>query len=275
MNSSRIEELFQKFESAKNDYQGIEFWSARDLQSVLGYSQWRNFYKSIERAIESAKIAGNEPENHFVGISKMVELGSKSSRAINDYYLTRYACYLIAQNGDTRKEEISFAQTYFAVQTRKQEIIQKGIDDRKRIEAREELTESEKILSHLSYTRGVDEKGFGIIRSEGDQALFGGNSTRKMKEKLGIPKNRPLADFLQRVVISAKNFATELTNYNTETKDLYGTKEIKQEHIGNNTTVRNVMLSQGIVPEQLPPAEDLKKVKRRLTKEEKKALESD
>ena len=248
----------------------VEFWYARELMGCLGYTTWRRFKDAINRAIESCKSAEIEVSDHFANAVKMVEIGSKAVRDVDDILLTRYACYLIAQNGDPRKEEIAFAQSYFAVQTRKQELIEERIAYIQRTEARGKLRESEKRLSQNIYERGVDDAGFGRIRSKGDQALFGGRSTQEMKEKLGVSDKRPLADFLPTLTIAAKNLATEMTNYNVEEKDLKGEGAITTEHVQNNTTVREMLGIRGIKPEELPPSEDIKKLERKVKSQEKK-----
>ena len=235
----------------------VEFWYARELMGCLGYTTWRRFKDAINRAIESCKSAEIEVSDHFADAVKMVEIGSNAVRDVDDIMLTRYACYLIAQNGDPRKEEIAFAQSYFAVQTRKQELIEERIAYIQRTEARGKLRESEKRLSQNIYERGVDDAGFGRIRSKGDQALFGGISTQEMKEKLGVSDKRPLADFLPTLTIAAKNLATEMTNYNVEEKDLKGEGAITTEHVQNNTTVREMLGTRGIKAEELPPSEDI------------------
>ena len=248
----------------------IEFWYARDLMKLLGYEQWRNFENAISKAMESCKSAQIEVSDHFAEVSKMVMIGSGAERKLKDYMLTRYACYLIAQNGDPKKEEIAFAQSYFAVQTRKQELIEERISYIERTEARGRLRESEKRLSQNIYERGVDDAGFGRIRSRGDQALFGGKSTQEMKQLLGVKDSRPLADFLPTLTIAAKNLATEMTNYNVEEKDLQGENAISNEHVQNNSTVRNMLGTRGIKPEELPASEDIKKLERRVKSQEKK-----
>ena len=248
----------------------VEFWYARELMGCLGYTTWRRFKDAINRAMESCKGAEIEVSDHFADAVKMVEIGSKAVRDVDDILLTRYACYLIAQNGDPRKEEIAFAQSYFAVQTRKQELIEERIAYIQRTEARGKLRESEKRLSQNIYERGVDDAGFGRIRSKGDQALFGGRSTQEMKEKLGVSDKRPLADFLPTLTIAAKNLATEMTNYNVEEKDLKGERAITTEHVQNNTTVREMLATRGIKPEELPPSEDIKKLERKVKSQEKK-----
>lgn len=273
MKKEFIKELFQKFENACYDYEGVECWSARELQTILGYSQWRNFKNVIDKAEKSCEQAGEAAKNHFAEFSKMVEIGSGAQKPIEDIALTRYACYLIAQNGDaTTKSEIAFAQTYFAVQTRKQEIIEKRLLDVARVTAREKLSQSENKLSGIIFERGVDTKSFAIIRSKGDQALFGGRTTNDMKRILQIPANRPLADFLPTLTIKAKDFATELTSHNVVDKDLKGDAQITKEHIENNLAIRKILNDRGVKPEQLPPSEDVKKVERRLESEEKKIL---
>ena len=249
----------------------MEVWYARELQTVLGYARWENFAVAIGRAIESCKSQGINVDDHFREVTKMVSLGSGSQRPINDYMLTRSACYLIAQNGDPKKEEIAFAQSYFAVQTRQAELIEERLQLLSRLETRERLRASEKQLSKNIYERGVDDKGFARIRSKGDTALFGGLTTEQMKNRLGV-KSGPLADHLPTLTIAAKNLATEMTNYNVEQKDLRGETPITQEHVQNNKSVRGMLLERGIRPENLPPAENIKKVERRVAKEEKQML---
>jgi len=272
MKKELIAELFGQFESACYDYRGLECWSARELQVIFGYSKWNNFLKVIEKAKTSCEQAGETVTDHFADIGKMVVLGSGAQRELEDIALTRYACYLIAQNGDPAKPSIAFAQTYFAVQTRKQEMIEQRLLDVARVSVREKLSNSEKKLSALIYERGVDEKGFALIRSKGDHALFGGYSTNDMKRKLNVPASRPLADFLPTLTIKAKDFATELTSHNVTEKDLLGDQAIGKEHVENNVAVRKMLNKRGVMPEQLPVAEDVKKVQRKLAGDEKKML---
>ena len=275
MDSRRIEQIKRQFDNAIQvvKEERIEFWYARDLMKLLGYTEWRNFENAIKRAIISCETSNIQSNDHFVEVNKLITAGKGAKRSVNDYMLTRYACYLIAMNGDTTKEEIAFAQSYFAVQTRKQELIEERIAYIERTQARNRLKESEKRLSQNIYERGVDDDGFARIRSRGDQALFGGNSTKDMKAKLGVKDNRPLADFLPTLTIAAKNLATEMTNYNVESKNLYGEPDITGEHVQNNTEIRKMLGERGIKPEELPPAEDIKKLERRTKSQDKKIIE--
>lgn len=271
MKTNEIRNLFSRFEAVTSILEGVECWSARELQELLGYSKWENFEKVIEKAKDACKNAGESIENHFPDCRKMVEIGSKTERAINDLLLTRYACYLIAQNGDSKKEEIAFAQNYFAVQTRRAELVEQRILEHERVKAREKLSQTEKQLSGILFERGVDSHGFAIIRSKGDQALFRLN-TQMFKRKMGVPESRPVADFLPTISIKAKDLAAEITGLNVQSKDLKGQTKIEKEHIDNNLAVRNMLTKRGIVPENLPPAEDVKKLQRKLNGDEKKLL---
>lgn len=273
MKKEIIDKLYSAFEQAALEVDGVECWSARELQKLLGYSKWENFTNVINKAKIACENVGHNISDHFPDVRKMVALGSGSERDIDDVMLTRYACYLIAQNGDPRKEQVAFAQTYFAVQTRKAELIEQRLLEVKRVKARAKLQETEKILSGVLYERGVNDRSFAVIRSKGDQALFRLN-TATLKRKMGVPSSRPLADFLPTISIKAKDFAAEMTSVNVQTKDLQSETMIAKEHIDNNAAVRRMLLERGIVPEDLPAAEDVKKVERRLASEDKKAVEN-
>ena len=269
MENSTISKLNKTFEDSAYEQDGVEYWLARELQELLGYTDWRNFLNAVEKAKESCKTTGEDILDHFVDVTKMVKIGSGAERKQDDIMLTRYACYLIAQNGDPKKEQIAFAQSYFAIQTRKQELLEERILLNERLQAREKLAATETELSKNIYERGVDNKGFANIRSKGDWALFGGLTTSNMKKKLGIPENRPLADFLPTITITAKQLATEITNFNVKQYDLKGETRIVDEHVKNNKDVRGLLGKSGIKPEQLPAEEDIKKLERRVKSADK------
>ncbi|MDH2999029.1 damage-inducible protein D [Pasteurellaceae bacterium LFhippo2] len=274
MNKNEITQLKQKFDLYIHTIEGtnIEYFYARDVMELLGYDKWDNFQNVLERAKEACLNSNIEIYDHFRNVTTTSSTGNNAQRPRSDMQLTRYACYLVAQNADPRKNAVAFAQTYFALQTRKQELLEERLALQNRLEARQKLTESETKLSQNIYERGVDEQGFGRIRSKGDSALFGGKTTQTMKTQLAVPKNRPLADFLPTVTIAAKNLATEITNFNVESNDLYGEESITNEHIQNNQSVRDMLAQRGIKPEELPPAEDLQKLKRRVDTSNKKLV---
>ena len=271
MKSEEIRQLFEQFEKAASELEGVECWSARELQTLLGYSKWENFEKVIQKAKDACENAGEEVFYHFPDVRKTIPMPKGAEKEIDDMLLTRYACYLIAQNGDSRKQEIAFAQNYFAVQTRRAELVEQRLLEYERVKACEKLSQTEKQLSGIFYERGVDSQGFAIIRSKGDQALFRLN-TQMLKRKMGVPDNRPVADFLPTISIKAKDLAAEMTGLNVQSKDLKGQTKIEKEHIDNNEAVREMLTKRGITPENLPPAEDIKKLQRKLSNEEKKLL---
>lgn len=271
MKSEEIKQMFTQFEAASADVEGIECWSARELQGLLGYNKWENFGKVIDKAKAACAHAGEEVADHFPDIRKTIPMPKGAEKEIVDMLLTRYACYLVAQNGDARKEEIAFAQNYFAVQTRRAEIVEQRLLEYERVVAREKLSQTEKQLSGILYERGVDSQGFAVIRSKGDQALFRLN-THMLKKKMGIPDNRPVADFLPTISIKAKDLAAEMTGLNVQSKDLQGQSKIEKEHVDNNAAVREMLAKRGIIPENLPKAEDVKKLQRKLEGDEKQIL---
>jgi len=274
MKTELIHSLTNNFEAhAQRADNGVEFWLARDIQHLLGYAKWENFLNVVSRAKTACEVSGHPVPDHFPDVRKMVDLGSGSQRDIDDIMLTRYACYLIAQNGDPRKQEIAFAQTYFAVQTRKAELIEQRLLEAERVSARRKISETEKELSQVIFEQTGGNQDFAIIRSKGDQALFG-KSTQAMKSTWNVPDNRPLADFAPTIILKAKDFATEITIFNTRAHQLGTERAISSEHITNNDAVRNTLLSRGIRPESLPAAEVVKKVARRLTSEDKKSLKN-
>ena len=271
MEKDIIVRLHKNFEESAHHQDGVEFWYARELPELLGYNEWRNFEKTVNKAKIACEAAGQAASDHFVGVNKTIPMPKGASKEVEDIMLTRYACYLIAQNGDPRKPEIAFAMTYFAIQTRKQELIEQRLAEWERLQAREKLTLTEKELSGILFERGVDNQGFARIRSLGDKALFGGYNTGDMKNKLAIPAKRALADFLPAVTIKAKDLAAEITNHNVK-KDLSlsGEPVITDEHVRNNTNVREVLTKSGIYPESLPLEEDIKKIDQRLKSNNKK-----
>lgn len=272
MDKQLIQRLHQQFESYTREKEGTEYWLARDLQKLLEYTEWRNFTKVIEKAMISCENTGQKKANHFVPIKRKVTGGAGIPRQIGDIMLTRFACYLIAQNGDPEKESIAFAQSYFALQTRKQELLEQYIEQIERVNARRKLSTTETEFSKTLFERGVNEEGFAIVRSKGDAALFGGYATQDMKDKLNVPAKRPLADFLPTITIKAKDLATEITNFNTKKNHLFGENPITNEHVKNNEDVRELLGKSGIKPEDLPPEEDIQKIERHLKKEERQSL---
>lgn len=269
MEKEIITKLSKTFEEYAYEQDGIDYWLARELQELLGYADWRNFLNAVDKAKESCKTTGEAVADHFVDVTKTITMPKGAFKDIPDMMLTRYACYLIAQNGDPKKEQIAFAQSYFAVQTRKQELLEERIQLMERLQAREKLAATETELSKNIYERGVDNKGFANIRSKGDWALFGGHNTSAMKRKLGVAENRPLADFLPTLTITAKQLATEITNFNVKKNDLKGEGRITTEHVKNNKDVRNLLGKSGIKPEELPAEEDIKKLERRVKSADK------
>lgn len=275
MKQEKIQELKSAFESIAQEFEQVEFWLARDLQKLLDYSEWEVFEHTLKKAEEACKNVEENVSDHFVVVDKVIKLNPEEELKIKDFMLTRFACYLIVQNGDPKIEKVAFGQAYFALQTRKQELLEERLELDERKRARIKLAKTETLFSKNIFERGVDQFGFGRIRNKGDQALFGGSGTKEMKLKLGVPKSRPLADFLPTITIKAKDFATEITNFNVENHNLYGEKEITKEHVKNNKDVRNLLKNRGIIPEDLPAAEDFKKLERRVKAADKKLLKQE
>ncbi|MCL2161534.1 MAG: DNA damage-inducible protein D [Betaproteobacteria bacterium] len=274
MKTELVHSLTQTFEGhAQQTETGVEYWLARDLQHLLGYVDWRNFGTVISKAKVACEVSGHPISDHFVGVTKMVDLGSGSQREVDDLMLTRYACYLIAQNGDPKKQEIAFAQTYFAVQARRAELIEQRLIDAERVSARKKLSATEKKLSEVIFEQTGGNQDFALIRSKGDQALFG-KPTQAMKAQWKVPDSRPLADFAPTIILKAKDFAAEITLFNAREHQLDSERAISKEHITNNEAVRKTLLERGIRPESLSPVEDVKKIERRLVSEDKKALKN-
>ena len=274
MTSNTIQTLTTDFESFVNTTdEGIEFWLARDLQHLLGYSKWDNFKNVLFKAQTACEVSGHDMSDHFAEVGKMVEIGSGAIKEVDDFMLTRFACYLIAQNGDSKKEQIAFAQTYFAIQTRKAELIEQRLLESERVQARQKLVQTEKELSKVIYEQTGGNQNFAIIRSKGDQALFN-HTTAQMKAKYKIKDTKPLADFMPTILLKAKDFATEITIHNSRENSMSTENEISNEHVTNNKTVRNTLISRGITPEKLPPQEDVKKVERKLNSDNKKSIKN-
>ena len=269
MENNQLQILYKTFDETRRE-NGVEYWYARDLYPLLGYTKWENFETALERGKEACKKAGGNVNDHFLGVRKVIRVGKGAEMEVSDYKLTRYACYLTTLNGDPRKIEIAFAQAYFVTQTRKMEVIEQRMAELERITAREKLTVTEKTFAAMAFSRGVDGRGISEIRSFGDKALFGGKTTDDMKKRLGAKKNTPLADVLPEVTISAKEFATAITTENTRKKNLQGKGSILNEHVINNENVRGVLIKSNIYPESLPSAEDIKRIKSRHKKETKK-----
>lgn len=270
MKAELIQSLTNNFEGHVNKTDdGLEFWFARDLQHLLGYSKWENFLNVINKAKTSCEVSGHDCQDHFPDIRKTIPVPNGGEKEIDDYMLTRYACYLIAQNGDSSKEPIAFAQTYFAIQTRKAELIQERIDNIERVKARKKLTETGKELSSVIFQQTGGNQNFALIRSKGDMAFFGGKSTADMKI-IWNTGAKPIADFMPTILLKAKDFATEITIHNARNNNMRNENQISAEHVTNNKAVRQTLISRGIVPERLPASEDVKKVARKIESDKKK-----
>lgn len=270
MDNGEIDRRYKGFEEARHEEGDVEWWSARDLMVLLGYTQWRNFESAVKKAMQSCESSERPAKDHFAKVSKMVSIGSGAERQVDDYILTRYACYLVAMNGDVRKPEIAFAQAYFLVQTRRAELIAQRLEEVRRVSSRDNYTLADKYLSDVMFTRGLDGRAIARVKSRGDEALFGGRNTKEMKRLLGVSLKKPLADVLPEVLITGKALADSMTAYNAEKNDIRGEMPFTDEHVTNNSTVRSALVSRGIVPEELPAEEDTSKLKRRIDRDTKK-----
>ena len=271
MEQNIIEIVQKSFEEIKiTDETWFEFWSARDLMKWLWYKKWQTFEKVIEKAEVACNNSLIESKNHFTDASKMVWLGSWSNRNIKDYFLTRYACYLIAQNWDSRKIEISLAQTYFASQTRKLELAEQEIENNKRLEARKKLAKSEKQIEDTIYSRWIKlPVEFATFKNKKIEALYN-ISIKQLKAKRWIPENRALADFDSEVELKAKDFIYAMTDHNIKEKNIIWKQNLNEELVSNAKETRNTMLKRWIVPEELRAQEDLKLIEKRRIQEVRK-----